>query len=181
MRCVRRAPTGIFINAPVHADCTSTRRVSRLHTRESCYHRASGCMTSSRVHIQQRMCVTLRWLLLDLANADCGEKNSTAICVTTRVDFAFFEENINWNFPASHERRLFFSRFSLGACCCNDTQTNSGLGWRESERYTRSGKRCRARHMPPPTRREGVLAAPRKGLKCTEEREDACFAPLLMH
>lgn len=70
----RRAPTGIFINAPVHADCTSTRRVSRLHTRESCYQRASGCMTSSRVHIQQRMCVTLRWLLLDLANADCGEK-----------------------------------------------------------------------------------------------------------
>lgn len=78
-RCVRRAASTaaarIFINAPVcavHADCTSTRRVSRLHT----WIMLPLC---TRVHDQQRMCVTLRWLLLDLCASANSEKNMRAL------------------------------------------------------------------------------------------------------
>jgi len=80
-RCVRRAGSTaaaarIFINAPVcavHADCTSTRRVSRLHT----WIMLPLC---TRVHDQQRMCVTLRWLLLDLcASANANSEKMRAL------------------------------------------------------------------------------------------------------
>lgn len=103
----------------VSVGCTHVNHVTSVHDQQQSAHSAADVCHPQVASARPGEC----WL---------RGKNSTAICVTT---FAFFEENINGNFPASHERRLFFSRFSLGACCCNDTQTNSGLGWRDRDTH----------------------------------------------